>query len=116
MSVQKLPAWATEPAKLVGWIVAAALTIAAGVTELVAQFSDLIPAKYQATVKVVVGAAAVVTVIATRIQALLTRNGLGPAGNGKDGVVSPATHAAELESTAIAVAAAKNVDPATHAQ
>jgi hypothetical protein len=90
-ALARYPAWMREPAKIVGWVVAAALTVAAGVTELAAEFTDLIPDKYRATVQTVVGVAAVVTVVATRVQALLTRNGIGPAGNGKDGVFSPAT-------------------------
>jgi hypothetical protein len=91
MDISQYPAWLREPAKLVGWIVAGALTIAAGVTELATEFTDLIPDKYKHTVQVVVGAAAVVTVVATRVQALLTRNGIGKPGNGKDGVIAPAT-------------------------
>lgn len=91
MDVSQYPAWLREPAKLVGWVVAGALAVAAGVTELAAEFTDFIPEKYRATVQAAVAVAAVVTVVATRVQALLTRNGIGPAGNGKDGVFSPAT-------------------------
>lgn len=111
-----LPLWTREPAKIVGWIVSAVLAAAAGITVLVAQFSDLIPDKYRATVQTVVGICATVTVVGNRVQTWLTRNGIGKPGNGKDGVISPATHAAELAATAQTVAAAKNVDPATHAQ
>lgn len=107
--------WATEPAKIVGYIVAFVIAVTGLVAMLAVQYADVVPAKYAQTVKTVVAICSALGVVATQIQTWLTRNGFGPTGNGKDGVVSPATHAAELEATAVAVAAAKAVDPAVHA-
>lgn len=110
------PAWAREPAKLVGWIIAAVILLAGLVVSIGGAVTDLLPERARAYVVYAVGIATAVGIGATRIQAILTRNGIGKAGNGKDGVISPAYNAAELKATAAAVAQAKAVDPATGAQ
>lgn len=110
------PLWAREPAKLVGWIVTTVIVVAGAIVELGNDVVELLPASIRDEVRIGVGVAVTVGLIAGRVQTWMTRNGLGPTGNGKDGVWSPATVAAELEATATEVAAAKAVAPELHAR
>lgn len=112
----KYPIWAREPARIVGWIVTVALVVASAAAELLNEVVDLLPDSWRATVRTVALTVATVGLIAARIQTWLTRNGLGPTGNGKDGVWSPATVTTTLEETARAVAAAKAAAPEDHAR
>ncbi len=68
-----LPSWALEPAKRVAWLVSIGVAICAVVLELVNEFADLIPSSAQPTVRTVVGAVTVASVVLARAQALLTR-------------------------------------------
>lgn len=111
------PLWAREPAKLVGWIITAVLLLCSLVSFVLSpDVLEVLPEKWKPYVRSASIAVAAVALIANRFQTWLTRNGLGKAGNGKDGVVSPATNAAELIATAQKVAAAKAADPENHAQ
>jgi len=87
--------WLREPAKLVGWLVAAVLVVAAGLLELANEVGVLLPASWQDEVRAVVAAVTVVTLVASRVQALLTRNGrlgrLSVGGSEFEGVFSPFT-------------------------
>ena len=112
----ELPLWAREPAKIVGWIVTAVIVVAGALTELANDVVDLLPSSWRVPVRSAVAAVVAVGLIAARVQSWMTRNGIGPAGNGKDGVWSPASVAAELESTARTVAAAKGAAPELHAK
>lgn len=111
-----LPLWAREPAKIVGWIVTAVVVVAAGLVELSNDVVDLLPEKWKTPVRAATATVVTVGLIAGRLQTWMTRNGIGASGNGKDGVYSPATYIAGLTETAQTVAAAKAVDPETHAR
>lgn len=110
------PLWAREPAKIVGWIVTAVFVIGGAIVELLNEVVDVLPKGWQEPVRTAVISIAAVVVIAGRVQTWMTRNGFGSSGNGKDGVWSPAATAVTQAAVAQQVAAAKNVDPATHAQ
>lgn len=84
-----VPAWAREPAKIVGWIVATVILVGAGLLEVANEVIDFLPENWKTPVRSACATVALVVLIATRVQALLTRNGLGAPGNGKDGVWSP---------------------------
>lgn len=109
--------WAREPAKVVGWIVTAIALLASAVTFVLSpDVLDVLPEKWKPYVRSASIAVAGAALIAGRIQTWLTRNGIGPVGNGKDGVWSPAGVAKAQEQVAIQVAAAKGADPGMHAK
>lgn len=81
--------WLKEPARMVGRWVSTLAVIAGAVVALAAQVLPFIPDDWKGTVAAVSGVAGVVVAICAKVQAELTRNGVGPAGNGKDGVYSP---------------------------
>lgn len=116
VTVADFPAWAREPAKIVGWIVTAVAIFGAGVVELLNEFDVVIPEKWRTAARTVSATVAGVVLVAARFQTWMTRNGWGKPGNGKDGVWSPAGAQVLAQDTAIEVAAAKAVDPETHAQ
>lgn len=111
-----LPLWAREPAKIVGWLVTAVVVIAAALVELSNDVVDLLPEKWKTPVRAATATVVTVGLIAGRLQTWMTRNGIGPQGNGKDGVYSPATYIAGLTETAQTVAAAKAATPDNHAR
>ena len=88
---ERVSVWLKEPAKMVGWLVLAVITVAALVVEVCNEIGVLLPEQWQDEVRAVLGVVTVVSLVATRLQAVLTRNGLGPTGNGIDGVYSPHT-------------------------
>lgn len=91
----RLERWLREPAKLVGWLVAAVVALAAGLLELANELLPVLPEGWRDEVRQVVVVVGVVALVATRLQALLTRNGrLGPVsvgGAGFEGVFAPFT-------------------------
>jgi hypothetical protein len=117
VTLDEFPVWMREPAKIVGWIV----TALAGVLSLAAYLlSDdvlsVLPEGWTPTLRTAAAVVAVSAFVLGRIQTWLTRNGLGERGNGFDGVWSPAATAASQAEVAAVVAAAKAVDPETHAR
>jgi hypothetical protein len=110
------PLWAREPAKIVGWIVTAVFVIGGAVVELLNEVVDVLPHGWQAPVRTAVLSIAAVVVIAGRVQTWMTRNGIGSAGNGKDGVWSPAAVVTTQAAVAQQVAAAKGASPETSAR
>lgn len=85
------PAWLTEPAKLVGWLAVAVIGICATALEVANEVGVLLPGEWQDEIRAVVVAVGAVSLVATRVQALLTRNGIGRPGDYFDGVYSPDT-------------------------
>ena len=83
--------WLREPAKLVGWLVLAVIAVSGGLLELANEVGVLLPSSWQDEVRMVVGIVTGVSLLATRLQALLTRNGVGRPGAFFDGVYSPHT-------------------------
>jgi uncharacterized protein involved in response to NO len=83
--------WLREPAKLVGWLVAATIAAAAVVLELANEVGVLLPDDWQDEIRVAVAVVTTVSLVATRMQAVLTRNGLGRPGRYFDGVYAPFT-------------------------
>lgn len=83
--------WMTEPAKMVGWAVAAVIAIAAAVLELANELLPILPGSWRDEVRQAVIVVGAIALIATRVQALLTRNGIGAPGKVFDGVYSPHT-------------------------
>lgn len=111
------PAWLREPAKLIGWLVTAVLLLASGVTFVLSpDVLDVLPESWKPYVRTASIAVAAAALIAGRVQTWLTRNGLGKAGNGIDGVWSPAAVDASQKEVAARVAAAKGAAPETHAK
>lgn len=83
--------WLREPAKLVGWLVLAVIAVSGGLLELANEVGVLLPSSWQGEVRAAVGVVTVVSLVATRLQALLTRNGVGRPGSFFDGVYAPYT-------------------------
>lgn len=83
--------WLREPAKLVGWLVMAVIAVSAGLLALANEVGVVLPESWQDEVRAVVGVVTVVSLVATRVQALLTRNGVGAPGRFFDGVYAPYT-------------------------
>jgi hypothetical protein len=63
-----------EPAKLIGWVVAAVIAVCAGLVELANELELLIPEQWKPEVRAALAVVATVSLAATRIQALLTRD------------------------------------------
>ncbi|MBM4407832.1 MAG: hypothetical protein FJ038_04330 [Chloroflexi bacterium] len=89
------PRWLEEPAKLVGWVVMGTIAVCGAILALANEIGVLLPDSWQDEVRVAVATVTTVSLIATRIQALLTRNGaigkISVGGSEFQGVYSPAT-------------------------
>ena len=86
-----IPLWAREPARIVGWIVTISFLVLSGLLELANDVIDFLPESWKPYVRTAAATVAAIVLVASRIQTWMTRNGVGPAGNGKDGVWSQAT-------------------------
>jgi hypothetical protein len=113
VTLAEYPTWMREPAKIVGWIVTTlGLVCSAVIFVHSPDVLDVLP-KWARAASIVAASASLVL---GRLQTWLTRNGLGGAGNGKDGVWSPAAVSSSQREVAVTVAAAKAVAPEVHAQ
>ena len=107
------PLWAREPAKVIGWIVTGALLVASLVTfALSPDVLAVLPDSWAPVVRAVTGTAAAVALVGGRVQAWLTRNGVGAVGNGKDGVWSPAAVQVHEQVTAAMAATPEAIEAA----
>ena len=83
--------WMKEPAKMVAWLVTTVIAVCAAVLELANELLPVTPEGWRDEVRLVAGIVVAVSLIASRVQALLTRNGIGAPGKVFDGVYSPYT-------------------------
>lgn len=109
---QVVPLWAREPAKIVGWIVTVGFVLAGGLLEILNEVADLLPEGWKVPVRSVAAALAGVVLVASRLQTWMTRNGVGPAGNGKDGVWSQASVAINAQIVAAQAATPEAIEAA----
>lgn len=83
--------WLQEPAKMVGRYIAVAIVLLVLLVEILNEVASVLPEGWQVPIRSAVIAIGILGAALTQVQAVLTRNGFGPKGNGKDGVYSPWT-------------------------